>query len=109
MQQITLDMLASEIAIAAKKAFIELFKNKERYYYCCLITNGEGFSPFVSAWSWEALKRESEKLANHENAELIKWSYADSPYMCYGEEHFQKVDTLFKNLQSIYEIGRAHV
>jgi len=83
---------------------IGLFENKERYYYCTLITTGGGFSPFLSAWSWEALKRESKKLANHEDVDFIKWSYADSPYMCYGEEHFRKVDKLFANLPSVYSL-----
>jgi len=104
MELITLDVLVSEIAIATKKSFIELFENKESYYYCTLITTGEGTSPFVSAWSWEALKRESEKLENLEDAEIIKWSYADSPYMCYGEEHFRKVDKLFDNLPIISDL-----
>lgn len=100
-QIITIDMLVSEIAKAAKKAFVELFKNGEKYYYCVLVTTGEAFSPFISAWSWEALDRETSKLPNDEETEFIKWSYADSPYMCFGEEHFKKVKELFNNLPSI--------
>jgi hypothetical protein len=96
--QITNDMLSSEISKATKKAFLELFKNGEKYYYCVLVTTGEAHSPFVSAWSQEALKREADKLDSREDAKFIKWSYADSPYMCFGEEYFKKVDELFNQL-----------
>ena len=96
--QVTPDVLTMEIAKATKAAFVELFGNGEKYYYCVLITTGEALSPFISAWSWEALKRETEKLSTPDDFKFIKWSYADSPYMCFGEEHFKKVEMLFNQL-----------
>jgi hypothetical protein len=98
---ITFDKLVLEIAKASEKAFQKLFENGERYYYCALITTGEAFSPFISAWSWEALQRETDKLTNPEESKYIKWSYADSPYMCFGEEYFKNVDKLFDKLPHI--------
>ncbi|MDO5625955.1 MAG: DUF4303 domain-containing protein [Pseudomonadota bacterium] len=50
-----MDALSAAIAKAAKEAFLDLFSNKEKYYYCTLVTTEEGFTPLVSAWSWEAL------------------------------------------------------
>ena len=97
-QTVTINMLASEIAKAAKEAFLKLFENEEKYYYCTLITTGEAHSPFVSAWSLEALERETSKLTNRDGVQFIKWSYADSPYMCFGTEYFSKVDILFNQL-----------
>ncbi|MCH5585622.1 DUF4303 domain-containing protein [Shimazuella sp. AN120528] len=86
----TLNILANEIAIAAEKSFLSLFRNQESYYYCALVTTGEAFPPIISAWSWEALARTSS-----EEAEWLKWSYADSPYFNYGSENFETVRKLF--------------
>jgi hypothetical protein len=90
------DSLANEIATAARKAFLDLFSNGERYYYCTLVIFEGYFPPFISAWSWEALERESKKQASSEDAKLIKWSYADSPYCAYGQEHFDANSILSK-------------
>lgn len=85
--------LKDAIYKASKKAFSELFTvYPENYYYCALITTGEAHPPFISAWSKEALT----KTANtEEKRKALKWSYADSPYCCYGEEYFSEVKELF--------------
>lgn len=79
---------------ATKTAFTELFKeHDELYYYCTLITTGEGNCPYISAWSWQALKnfKEQENISNEKIIEY-KWSYADSPYCGYGWEYFKEVE-----------------
>ena len=36
-----------------EKSLKELFeKNREKFYYCSLITDGEGHCPIISAWSY---------------------------------------------------------
>ena len=82
---------------AAGKAIVSLFHDhNENFYYCSLITDGEGHCPIVSAWSWEALERMAQKEDDPEEAEYFyKWSYADSPYFAYGEEYFSEVSKLF--------------
>jgi len=96
-----IEILVEEIANAARKSFLNLFKNGERYYYCTLYTTEEGHAPNVSAWSWEALEREATTQAINSNipqpemATVIKWSYADSPYCGFGEENFLNVRQCF--------------
>ncbi|KOP78415.1 hypothetical protein AMS59_11130 [Lysinibacillus sp. FJAT-14745] len=86
--------LVDEIAIAAEKSFLSLFQNQESYYYCALVTTGEAVAPVISAWSLEALENISKKYSK-EDAQLIKWSYADSPYWNFGCENFETVRKLF--------------
>ncbi len=86
-----------EVAItdATRKAVMSLFENhNENFYYLSLITTGEALRPYLSAWSWEALKNESEDL---------KWSYADSPYCLYGDEFFQPVAELYSKRPSLHD------
>ncbi|RXZ81012.1 DUF4303 domain-containing protein [Paenibacillaceae bacterium] len=96
-----IEALAAEIAGAARMSFRTLFENDERYYYCTLFTTGEGHAPSISAWSWEALEREAARQGDESDtpgstiAELIKWSYADSPYCCFRDENFDDVKQLF--------------
>ncbi len=97
-----IEILTDEIENAARKSFLELFENGEDYYYCSLVTIPEGFCPVVSAWSWEALKREAERQGCHE--EDIKWSYADSPYCIFGEENFKIVAELLSTRPTIDEL-----
>ncbi|WP_342476407.1 DUF4303 domain-containing protein [Paenibacillus sp. FSL H7-0350] len=102
--------LAAEIVEAARRSFRELFANGEHYYYCTLYTTGEGHAPSLSAWSREALEQEAARQAEGgsipaaEIAELIKWSYADSPYCSFGDEHFDEVKRLFQARPSIAEL-----
>lgn len=82
---------------ATRKALKSLFsKYEENFYYCSLITDGEGHCPIVSAWSYEALERISLNEKDPVNAKYyLKWSYADSPYFAYGEEYFDEVKEIF--------------
>ncbi|MGE7953516.1 DUF4303 domain-containing protein [Lysinibacillus xylanilyticus] len=89
-----LKLLVDEIACATEKSFLNLFQNKEIYYYCALVTTGEAVAPVISAWSWEALENVAKNISK-EDAELIKWSYADSPYWNFGSENFETVRKLF--------------
>lgn len=89
-----LKLLVDEIARATEKSFLNLFQNKEIYYYCALVTTGEAVAPVISAWSWEALENVAKKYSK-EDADLIKWSYADSPYWNFGCENFETVRKLF--------------
>ncbi|WP_042199279.1 DUF4303 domain-containing protein [Paenibacillus camerounensis] len=107
------ELLAVEIAEAARRSFCALFANGERYYYCTLYTTGEGHAPSLSAWSREALEREAAKQAEGGGtpastiAELIKWSYADSPYCCFGDESFDELRRLFQARPSVAELEAA--
>lgn len=94
------ELFSSVIAESAKNAFEKLFQNNEHYYYCVLLTTEEGLTPFVSAWSWEALKNLSEGHSV-EYAQIRKWSYADSPYYNFGGEYFQPVKMLFEQRPTI--------
>jgi hypothetical protein len=89
-----LKLLVDEIARATEKSFLNLFQNKEIYYYCALVTTGEAVAPVISAWSWDALENVAKKYSK-EDAELIKWSYADSPYWNFGCENFETVRKLY--------------
>lgn len=101
--------LSSEIEKAATLTFQELFKNGEKYYYCTLVTTGEGHPPLVSAWSWEALEREANKNENLEDYKsTIKWSYSDSPYFNVGEDNFKIVKKLLANRPSIDDLDEHH-
>lgn len=87
-------VLYMKLLKATKTAFTELFKeHDEFYYYCTLVTTGEGNCPYISAWSWQALKNfmEHGEVPPEEIIEY-KWSYADSPYYAYGWEYFEEVE-----------------
>ncbi|MFF2484617.1 DUF4303 domain-containing protein [Paenibacillus sp. NPDC058071] len=106
-----IEALATEIAGAARTIFCTLFENGERYYYCTLFTTGEGHAPSISAWSWEALERESGRQEDSNDtpgstiADLIKWSYADSPYCSFEDENFDDVKQLFMKRPSVTELA----
>ncbi|MCP4967992.1 MAG: DUF4303 domain-containing protein [bacterium] len=76
---------------AARKAFTALLEAHptETFYYLALVTAGGGEAPTITAWSREALARTVETDGG--TAADLKWSYADSPYHCFGEEHFAEV------------------
>lgn len=87
--------LTEAIRQAACLALRDLFTSRfERFYYIALITTGEALPPFLSAWSREALATEVEK-AGLADETFLKWSYADSPYLCFGDRHFTEVNRLF--------------
>ncbi len=86
--------LANKIAHAARLAVQRLFKDNpdDTFYYCSLVTTGEGHTPCLTAWSKEALDKAvaAESGGNELRAEL-KWSYADSPFYPYAEDCFEEV------------------
>ena len=87
-------VLYEKLIKAVRAAFTELFeKHNEEFYYCTLITDGEGNCPFISAWSWEAFNKyiKDEEISKDEELDY-KWSYADSPYCTYGWEYFKDVE-----------------
>ncbi|ROJ30453.1 DUF4303 domain-containing protein [Morganella morganii] len=90
--------LSDEIEKAAGLAFFDLFKKQEFFYYCSLITTGNALPPVIVAWSYEALERYMKN--NHfddSEKEFIKWSYADSPYLNYGEKYMAPLAELFNH------------
>lgn len=95
------EILTAAITEAARMAFQKLFNNGEHFYYCVLLTTGEGLAPIISAWSWEALDRVSQKYSKT-YAQDVKWSYADSPYYAFGDnEYFGDVKQLFEHRTNI--------
>ena len=111
---VTFDMLVSVLVKAAKKSFLELFENGEKYYYCVLVTVGEAYCPHVTAWSWEALEREAYKKSSQEGGvygnfeeakEHIKWMYAESPYSIFKyDENFGDAVELFNQLPLLHDL-----
>ena len=85
------------IQTATEKAILKLFKeHKETFYYCSLITTGEGLCPIISAWSSESLEKTASAYTDIEEAKYyLKWSYAETPYYAYGEEFFIDVKKMF--------------
>ncbi|MGV9288860.1 DUF4303 domain-containing protein [Streptomyces sp. NPDC003719] len=87
--------LTDAVHRAARAAFTDLFRENpgHRFYYCTLVTPGEAYGPALSAWSEQAL---AEQAARHDCPPLdLKWSYADSPFCCWGERHLEPVRDLF--------------
>ncbi len=91
------EMLVQVIQNATQKALSKLFEEHiEKFYYCSLITTGEGLCPIISAWSYEALERAANEEDNIEEAKFyLKWSYDQTPYFAYGEEYFEDVNRVF--------------
>lgn len=91
------EILVEVIQNATQKALSKLFEeHKEKFYYCSLITTGEGLCPIVSAWSEEALERIANEEEDVEEAKYyLKWSYEETPYFAYGEEYFEDVNKVF--------------
>lgn len=89
--------LSRIIADSARKAFSGLFEQfPEDFYYCSLVTTGEALAPQISAWSWQALDRAVEGKSKPDMwRSILKWSYADSPYVDYGAEFFGPVRDAF--------------
>ncbi len=91
------EILVEIIQKATQKALSKLFEeHNEKFYYCSLITTGEGLCPIVSAWSEEALERVANEEDDVEEAKYyLKWSYDETPYFAYGEEYFEDVNRVF--------------
>ncbi len=86
--------LASSMTEAACGAVAELFRQypDDTFYYCSLITTGEGHTPYLTAWSKEKLDEAVKaQRGGEELAAELKWSYADSPFCCFGQSYFDGV------------------
>lgn len=83
--------LTQEICKAVKTILMDLYQNKEHYYYITLVSDGGANTPCISAWSYESLNRSS---SNEEEREEIKWSYAGAPYCCWKQEEFAQVEKI---------------
>jgi hypothetical protein len=93
--------LIDAIAAATSAAVTELFRAhaNDHFYYCSLITTGEALPPNLVAWSIEALDAVASQQPDAGKARRnLKWSYADSPFYCFGEAHFDEVWRLFRAL-----------
>lgn len=95
-------ILIREIYNAVKTIIMDLFSNKEHYYYITLTTDGGANTPCISAWSYEALNRSCDDEGEREE---LKWSYADSPYCCWKQEEFSKVEDLLLSRKSIQDLN----
>lgn len=91
------EILVEVIQNATQKALSKLFdEHNEKFYYCSLITTGEGLCPIISAWSKEALERVANEEDDVEEAKFyLKWSYDETPYFAYGKEYFEDVNRVF--------------
>ncbi|UOD29628.1 DUF4303 domain-containing protein [Massilia violaceinigra] len=89
--------MSSAIEIATRSALEQLFNTvPESFYYCALITTGEGLAPCLAAWSWEALERAVNQSESPAQARAwLQWSWGDSPYLAYGDAFFGPVKELF--------------
>ena len=96
-------LLSKEIEKAMRTTFADLCKSGEHFYYCTLVTSGDGGSPCFSAWSKEAL--ESIGAENKETLKWAKWSYADSPYCLHGEENWKKVRDMWLERPHIHSLS----
>jgi hypothetical protein len=96
--------LTCAIKLAVLQAATELFaRHPGHYYYFSLITTGEAHAPVIAAWSDEALEEAVKNEVDKENAKWgLKWSYADSPFYCFGEDHFSEVNRLFSLRPIVY-------
>ncbi len=96
--------LVDAITAATTAAVGQLFRThpNEHFYYCSLITTGEALPPNLVAWSTEALDAVASQFPDDPHARNdLKWSYADSPFYCFGEEHFDDVRRLFRALGAL--------
>jgi hypothetical protein len=89
--------LANAIAKATRDAYVQLRREYPgEYYYFVLTTTWDGTAPAIAAWSRESLEQAIQGSEDKEDAEWgLKWSYADSPFLCYGDEYFDEVRSLF--------------
>lgn len=79
---------------AAESTFKALLERNENFYYFALLID-EAVSPYVSAWSYEALENIISELGLSDETEKseYKWSICDSPYVAFGHDvYFREVD-----------------
>ncbi|RSN66287.1 hypothetical protein DMH12_01295 [Streptomyces sp. WAC 04229] len=96
--------LADAVHRAARAALLDLFREHpgDRFYYFTLVTSGEAYGPALSAWSVEALAAEAARQGCAPTH--LKWSYADSPFCCYGERHLEPVRPLFEARGELFDL-----
>lgn len=101
--------LTLTITEAARRAFSDLFRETvEDFYYCTLVTTGDGLAPYPSAWSWQALDRQAAAATDPEaRKSLLKWSYSDSPYWLFGQGHFDEVARAFASMANLHDLENA--
>lgn len=88
--------ISQAVQATVEKLFLE---TGESFYYFSLITSGEAHAPIVSAWSWEKLT-----LVPQNERQMVKWSYADSPYFDFNSERFDEVRVLFAQRPNILSL-----
>lgn len=100
------EKLVATIEEATSQAAIDLFNStNETFYLFVLSTTGEALAPFVSAWSYEELKKQS--IAQNWDAYDIadfKWSSIDSPYLEFGSQYFHQVNQAFLGRTDIHSL-----
>jgi hypothetical protein len=97
-KQPSMEDIVDAIADATRNAVTALFREHsgEHFYYIALFTSGNALPPNLVAWSTEALERAVKGAPDEETARVeLKWSYAESPFYCYGDEYFDEVLCLF--------------
>lgn len=82
--------LSAAVAQATRQAVEALFRGHADDFYDTV----EAHAPSLSAWSWQALSRETQRQGLDSDAALT-WSYADSPYAFVGEDFFDEVNRCF--------------
>ena len=92
------EQLTFAIADAVRNILPELYASGEHFYYITLVAIEEPTAFCLSAWSKEALDK-----VDPEDAPYVKWSYADSPYNCIGQEHFSAVQAMLDE-RSLYDM-----
>lgn len=98
--------LSNLVFLASRRAIDKLFNDvDESFYYLTLVTTGEGLAPCLAAWSREALGRAIASAGDPAQArEWLKWSWAESPYLAYGDEFFDDVKAHFAERGCLAEL-----
>lgn len=79
---------------AAESTFKALLEKNESFYYFAFLID-EAVSPYISAWSYEALENLISELELSDETDKLeyKWGICESPYMAFEHDvHFKEVD-----------------
>lgn len=81
--------LLEVLITAARAAFLSLKETTKEHFYFYVFVFDEGMHPYISAWSYEALKKSiKEQQITDADKSWWKWDSADSPYAVYGYDEF---------------------
>lgn len=81
--------LVKSFITSAGNAFKSLKENYQEHFYYYAFIFDEGLHPYISAWSYEALKKFIvDNKINYDEEKWWKWNYSDSPYAVYGYDDF---------------------